>query len=201
MTTGVFNQFVRFFNTPIVKETVKNSFGFITFSLGLVELYHDSKECYTYMRGRVKNEIPSQPWQCTASKVLLLISKISIYTSAMTTKPAVFAIGWVANRIFTSEQLSRFFGPNLNFVTNPYHPRHVLSIVSFLLGLPATLKGTYDLAIWLRKKICCSQSPEPSQPMTPQETRVYRFVWWNTMTSRPMVHWANALCRLILRRA
>lgn len=205
MTTGVFNNFVRFFNTPIVKETVKNSFGYITFTLGAIELYNDSKDCYIYLRGRIRNEIPSRPWQCTASKILFLVAKVSIYTSALTTKPAVLAIGWMANRIFTAEQLSRYFGANLNFATNPYHPRHVVSIVSFILGIPATLKSTYDLAVWLRKKISCSSKPEdtanvPTNPESPQEARVYKFVWWNTMTSRPMVHWTNALCRLILRK-
>lgn len=199
--------FVHYFNTPIVKETTKKFFGGITLAFGIIELYDDIKECYMHLRSRITHKGPIYAWQCTAYKTLLLISKISLYTSALSTKPAALACSWVASRLFSSEQLSRYFGPNLNFASNPYHPRHVISILSFLLGIPAMLKTFYDLAVWIKTKICCSKNsptPQPNEEADERRlmtsTKVIRAAWLNTLISRPMVHGANAFFRCMLMR-
>jgi len=39
--------------------------------------------------------------------------------------------------LFSTSQVTRVFGPYTTFAVNPWHPRHIISIVSFALALPS----------------------------------------------------------------
>jgi len=188
---------VALLNTPTIKEGVKNVLGSVTFAFGLLEMY----DLYQILQGRsISTETHSSPptlWE-TANKVVILSAKISLILSAGVSRPGVFLISSLVGTIFSTTQLARVFGPNTIFAVNPWHPRHVVSIVAVILALPSNVQAVYKCAQWAFKS---SSAVDKRAKSWLTDTKVRMMTLWNTITSRPALHVGNSLSRLILRSA
>lgn len=186
-----------FLNQEGIKEPLKIVFGSMTFIFGVLEIYHEANECYRSLTGKVKVMPLKEPstWTDTALKVTFLFARIAIVTSTFTSPPGLSIISVVAKKCFTANQLIRFFGPNLNFVSTPYHPRHIVSITACLLGIPETIKMLWNLSLNKPEK----EKEHPDTLLSEREIQVINT--WNTVTSRPSLHFFNYLFRQLLRRA
>lgn len=198
---NLFTSSVRLLNQPIVKEGVKNIAGTVTCVFGLVEIY----DIYQIARGR---EITTEPcsdfpkWIQVANKVVIVCAKISLILSAGVSRPGVFIISSLIGCIFSTSQLDKVFGPNTIFAVNPWHPRHVVSIVAVVLALPSLAQSAYKGINWTYKKIreyqnTSSDRTDVNTWLT--NTKVRIMTLFNTATSRPVLHLGNQLGRFILR--
>lgn len=190
------NASVRLLNQPIVKEGVKNVAGSVTFVFGLIEVY----DLYQMARGRkISSEKyeTSLRWVQVSNKVVIVFAKISLILSASVSRPGVFVASSLVGRVFSIAQLERIFGPNTIFAINPWHPRHVISIVAAALALPSVVQSTYQGIHWVNKKI----RHHPSLPhklnginwLTDAKLRL--MILFNTITSRLILHLGNRLVR------
>ncbi len=196
---------VRFLNQPIVKEGIKNIAGTITFAIGIAEAY----DLIQIIAGRkISSELPKQftHWNHTAKKIIIVSAKISLILSAAVSRPGVFLISISVGAMFTSTQLAKVFGPNTTFILNPWHPRHIISIVAIILALPSIMLSTYEVAKWTSKKLNLKpyrhenaphKSLDPDRWLT--DIKVRLSIIFNTVTSRPVLHLGNSLGRLLLR--
>ena len=189
---------VRFLNQPVIKEGVKNIASTAAFTFGIIEAY----DIYQILRGR---EISSEThadapkWVQIATKVALVCAKISLILSAATSRPGVFIISTLVGCVFSSSQLERAFGPNTVFAVNPWHPRHIFSIAAVILALPASIQSTHQGIQWTYAKICQYKNG-PGQNVERRgswltDTKVRMMALFNTITSRPVQHLGNQLCR------
>lgn len=204
ISEGVKNLFttsVRLLNQPIVKEGVKNIAGTVTFVFGLVEIY----DIYQIARGReITTEACSDypKWIQVANKVVIVCAKISLILSAGVSRPGVFIISSLIGCIFSTSQLDKVFGPNTIFAVNPWHPRHVVSIVAVVLALPSLAQSAYKGINWTYKKIQEYQNTSSNRTDVNTwltDTKVRIMTLFNTATSRPVLHLGNQLGRFILR--
>lgn len=198
---NLFTASVRLLNQPIVKEGVKNIASTVTFVFGLVEIY----DIYQIARGC---EITTKPcsdcpkWIQVANKVIIVSAKISLILSAGVSRPGVFIISSLIGCIFSTVQLNRVFGPNTIFAVNPWHPRHVVSIVAVVLALPSLAQSAYKGINWTYKKIREYQNTSSNRSDVNTwltDTKVRIMTLFNTATSRPVLHLGNQLGRFILR--
>ena len=116
---------VAYLNQPVVKETVKNIVGLVTFTIGLIaarSLYANGKPTFKPRCGP------------NIDRAVDVTAKISLVLSGAVSPPGVWIISSIAGRIFRPEQLTRAFGPNTIFAANPWHPRHVVSIAAAVLN-------------------------------------------------------------------
>lgn len=200
ITNGLKN-FVSLLNQPTVKQSVKNVAGFTTYLFGLVEICDFSFQIGRHgIKYLWKYESPSKTWSETASRVADTITRTSLILSIFTTPPALVLSRVTLNLILTPDQQLRFFGPNLNFAQTPYHPRHVVSLVSFALGVPATVSLLVDGG---RKiKALFVANTEENVPVEKgrllSSYRAKLFAAFNTFTSRPVLHGCNYIARRIL---
>jgi hypothetical protein len=179
------NGVVSFFNEPAIKEGIKNVAGAISCAFGVVELY----DIYQIMTGVQPPEEadPDLPeWVQIASKVAIVCAKISLILSAGVSRPGVFMISIVIGVFFSTEQLEALFGPNTCFSLNPWHPRHVCSIAAVILSLPSLLLLGYQAVNWL-----CEQVDDHCFT----DVKIQMMALFNTVTSRPVLHLGNRLCR------
>lgn len=186
---------VRFLNQPVIKEGVKNIASTAAFTFGIIEAY----DIYQILRGReISTETNSDApkWIQVASKVALICAKISLILSAATSRPGVFIISTIMGCVFSSGQLESVFGPNTVFAVNPWHPRHVFSIAAVILALPSVIQSTYRGMHWAYTKISQHENrPAPSQGSWLTDTKARMMALFNTITSRPVQHLGNQLCR------
>jgi hypothetical protein len=155
-----------FLNQPVVKEGVKNVAGSLTLAFGLVEIYDLYRDRNTLAK------------DLTVEKVIRVSARVSLILSAGVSRPGVYLISSLVGCVFSTEQLTRVFGPNTIFAINPWHPRHVVSIVAVILALPAVVQ-----------MVTKGFSGMKLQLMT----------GFNTMTSRPVLHIGNQLCHSLIR--
>lgn len=163
-----------FLNQPAVKEGVKNVAGVMSSAFGVVEVYQ-------IIGGKPVSTLadPQSPkWLQTAGKVAALSGKISLLLSAGCSRPGVFMISKIVGCAFTATQLQRVFGPNTIFAINPWHPRHVASIVAFALG---NVQLAYEGINWVCRKVYLA------------DTKVSLMILFNTLTSRVTLHVGNLL--------
>jgi hypothetical protein len=206
----VFNHSIHFLNQPVVKESVKNIFGTITFAIGIVQSY----DLYQIYKGDVilnrVNENQSR-WVKTAHKVVMICAKLSLILSACVSRPGAYIISSLSGCFFTTAQLNRAFGPNTIFAINPKHPRHIASIVAVILSLPTVIQLTFRGMHCVYKKI--RPSDEQTNPLLNRsylqfnhsersnillsDSKIQQMAIFNTITSRPVLHIGN----LILHRA
>jgi hypothetical protein len=195
----LFTSSTRLLNQPMVKEGVKNIAGTVTFVFGLVEIY----DIYQIARGR---EITTEAcldypkWIQVANKVIIVCAKISLILSAGVSRPGVFIISSLIECIFSTSQLDRVFGPNTIFAINPWHPRHVVSIVAVVLALPSLAQSAYKGINWTYKKIREYQGTSSNRSGVNTwltDTKVRIMTLFNTATSRPILHLGNQLLRPI----
>ncbi len=200
---GLFNTSVRLLNQPIVKEGVKNVAGSVTFVFGLIEIY----DLYQIAQGRaISAEVYSNfpKWIQIANKVVIVCAKISLILSAGVSRPGVFIISSIVGSIFSTAQLERVFGPNTIFAVNPWHPRHIISIVAVILALPVIVQSTFKGMSWVYRKICHHEIMPMERRSTNNwltDSKIRLMAAFNTMTSRPILHIGNQLGRFILRIA
>lgn len=164
---------VQLLNQPAIKEGVKNVAGTATLVFGLVEIYQVYRDFST--------KSVSQPlkWTQVAQKIVIASARISLILSAGVSRPGVMIIAALVGSVFSTEELTRVFGPNTTFVINPWHPRHVVSIAAVLLALPFVIQSLYKT--WN------------------EDTGLRSMTLFNTITSRPVLHLGNQLSRFILR--
>lgn len=198
---NLFNTSVRLLNQPIVKEGVKNIAGSITLVFGLVEIY----DIYQIARGReITTEACSDcpKWIQVANKVIIVCAKISLILSAGVSRPGVFIISSLIGCVFSTSQLDRVFGPNTIFAVNPWHPRHIVSLVAVILALPSLAQSTYKGINWTCKKIRQYQELSTNGSDVKvwlTDTKIRLMTLFNTITSRPVLHLGNQLSYFILQ--
>lgn len=174
---------VRFLNEN--KEGIKNILSFPTF-MGIflsARLYYDVSDLYADLKGRITKEMNITPpsWSGTAGRVFKVMRGVSILLSSLSSRPGQAIVGRIAIKIVGEHQLVQLFGPNVNFVTNPYHPKHVISLAAFLLSIPGTLQSLYE---W----IPCNGSSDVKS----LQDRLSKWLnIYNAVTGRPLLHLAN----------
>ncbi len=110
-------------NSPAVKQGTKNAIGIVALGMGGIGLYElCSKKRFS--RG-----------------FSALCARISLVMTGMITPLGVRLIASVAHRFFSDFQLEKLFGPNVAFEINPWHPRHVVSLLGVVFALPAALQA------------------------------------------------------------
>lgn len=202
MAKASFNVTVRFLNQPLVKEGIKNVASTATFAFGVLEIY----DLCQIMRGRVvsSDRYPNYPkWVQVADKVVVVCAKISLVLSTGVSRPGVYIISTLVGRVASTAQLERVFGPSTIFAVNPWHPRHIFSIVAVLLALPAIAQSACKGVNWAYHKV--RYHAEPGQNRASgigiSDTKIRFMNLFNTLTSRPVLHIGNQLGRRILRAA
>lgn len=195
------NASVYWLNQPIVKQSVKNIAGSVTFVFGVVEIY----DVYQILRGREVSTdrcAKSTKWIQVANKTMIVCAKASLILSAGVSAPGVFIISSAIGQIFSVTALEKVFGPNTIFVINPWHPRHVVSIVAVLLALPSAIQSTYKGINWTYKKISHYQIiPKQNNSHWLTDFKIRLIALFNTITSRPTLHIGNQLGKFILTKA
>lgn len=187
--TSIFGASVHFVNQPLVKEVIKNFAGSITFVFGLVEIY----ELYQIIRGReiTDEDCSAYPrWIQITIKVMVISSKISIILSAGVTHPGIFIISSLVGCFFSTAQLDSVFGPNTLFVINPWHPRHIISIIAVILALPSVMRSVYQGIQWIFKTL---------SKQSASQYKIQVAVLFTTLMSRPVLHLVNQLGRFVLK--
>lgn len=163
---------IRILNRPAVKEAVKNTASTLTFAFGLMEIYNT---CQTLQSRTITNAVSQvhPQWMQTANRVDTLCAEISLLLSAGVSRPGVYIISSLVGSVFSTVQLNRVLGPNTIFAVNPWHPRHVVSIVAVAFGLLSLVQDS-SMSTQTRLKVA-----------------------FTTITSRPILHICNQLSRLI----
>ncbi len=180
--TSVLKEVQKFLNNPVVKPTIKKIIGIANVIFGIWAVYDliDSARRGTLWSNKKE----------TLINVIEISARVSVIGLALSTWPGSVLVGRVATAIFGDKLLLSWFGPNLNFATTPWHPRHVVSIVSVAMGVPALVYEVY-----LGVKSFFSDSKTGS---TLKERVLYVINTFNVLTSRAALHCGNALMRRIL---
>lgn len=186
-------------NTPLVKEGIKNTVSLATFSFGIIEAH----DLYQIFRGReISTETENASWTQVAKKMVILTAKISLVLSAAVSRPGMYLISNLSGAIFSIGQLDRLFGPNTVFAINPFHPRHFTSLAAVALAMPSFLHMTYHTLHWAYRQLNQIQLPSltsPNQWLTDSKVRLMAL--FNTISSRPVLHWGNQLGRWFILRS
>jgi hypothetical protein len=194
---------VSFLNQPVVKQSVKEGLGLVTCAFGVLGIYNEIHH-YRSLKNRVQSSHP-RPSEATQEKVIRFMTKFSLVTSLVMSSPGQALSRRVFSHLFTDEQLLRYFGPNLNFATTPGHPRHVLSLLSFALGIPATVLTFVKEGAWLIQKATQDHPPLPvvspkSDEWVLSRRQIRWMATWDTLTSRPALHLVNHVVSMALGR-
>lgn len=198
---------LRFFNKPYVKESIKKTIAVSFCIFAVMELYDLIKDFYEGFKGkhicqlRIEENVSLSQ---KAFKSMLVISKVSILIAGIINPYGIRGVKFLFGYFSNLEWFSRLFGPNTNFVSNPLHPRHVLSIGNAILGVPATFKILYDTTIEIANKIfgnraCYEESKIGfSQNRMISNRRVQLITTWNTILSRPALHFYHFCFKRLL---
>ena len=179
---------VQILNQPAVKNGVKQGVGVCTFAFGIFELYDIAR---VGMRRRI-NEVTTiegydgTVWRLSAIRTswkmddyVALSGRFSRLFSAVVSPSGVYLITKGVHCVFNTAQLERVFGRNTIFAINPRHPRHIVSIVAVILALPPIAQSVYYCFAERRVR------------QTPTERLQTAMLFFNTLTSRPVLHLAN----------
>jgi hypothetical protein len=172
------SSFHHWINVAGVKELVKKVIGVAAGVFGVLETYN--------LFCSWRNGTLWSSRQTTIENLVGLSARVAIIAAACTIPPLSSAVGAVSTAIFGSSRLVRWFGPNVNFVTNPWHPRHVVSIASWALALPALVHAVYSRM----------QTQKRPSENTPSRIRLA----FHLVTHRVTLHGVNALLRRALLR-
>jgi len=112
---------------------------------------------------------------------LNFISKISLLLSPFVTRQGILLMTTFAT--FFSLQLNGFFGQNTIFALNPWYPKHIASIAAVLFALPALYAKLAPSKINFLKNETLNN-------------RIFFFLLFNALTSRPVLHLGNQLALL-----
>lgn len=192
---------VSLLNQPVVKQSVKDGFGLLTCAFGALAIYNEIHH-YRSLQNRVQPPQPRPP-EATVAKVIRFMTKLSLVTSLVVSGPGQAVSRRVFSHLFTDEQLLRYFGPNLNFATTPWHPRHISSLLSFALGVPATILTLAKEGGWLIQKAMQDHPPLPVVSPKSDEwvltgRQIRLMATWDLLMSRVSLHLVNHLFRVVL---
>ncbi|MBA2369437.1 MAG: hypothetical protein H0V82_10505 [Candidatus Protochlamydia sp.] len=191
MAKEAVNQVVSFLNQPLVKEGVKNIAGSITLIAGCAWTVNEIEGIVTgrdFFSGVNANE---PRWVQVVEKVALVFANFSIILSAGASRHGNFLVSKLTGCFFSEQQLTKAFGPNTIYALNPYHPRHVASIAAVVLALPML---TLSTCRGLGGRVNGNPTEEQKNSL------LTTMLFFNTITSRPVLHLANQLGRFILTR-
>ena len=179
---------VDFLNNPSIKSGIK-----ITIEIGVIAC----GLCVYARDGYSGIDTPppeDKSWRATAKKIAIYSIHFSIISSYIILTPGKRIISFVVHRIFTETQLTRFFGPNTIFEVNPWHPRHVSSLIVFAAGIPAVILTINS--IWSRSEFLASDSDKKREglnfPSYLKESHIQKIACVITLLSRPALHIGNA---------
>ncbi|MGH2613157.1 MAG: hypothetical protein ACRDFB_08955, partial [Rhabdochlamydiaceae bacterium] len=159
---------VKIVNQPVFKQGIKYAIGCFTCAIGTKALYDAiNGKLYT---GYAKSSI---------DRVMLGVAQVSFVMTAAVSPLGIWITSSVMNRIFSSAQLEKAFGPNTIFEANWKHPRHVVSLAAVGFALPLVLKRLFI----------------PSTGK--EETRLQGWAFFTIITSRPALHLGNQLAQKI----
>ncbi len=194
----------QFLNQPVVKEGIKNGISLATFAFGIAGAY----DLYRELSGRkisiVDDADVDSQWLKVANKVILA-AKIGLVLSGMVSRPGVFIISQLTHLVASKHQLETVFGPNTIFALNPWHPRHVTSIVAVALTMPMIALYAYKGFNWANKKVIplstSTTSTGGKNAITTwlTDAKICLMAFLTTITSRPVLHQGNHLVRWLLR--
>lgn len=173
---------VEFLNRPVIKENIKNVVGIVSFAFGVIEIVDI---CRSLKERKITTESCTKPhWYETAKKIIFICARLSIILSGIVSRPGVFIISNLVGRIVPSAFLERIFGPNTTFAVNLWHPRHICSLTAVALAIPALALSIGERCLKAFKKADSDSTLVPK-------------LWFNTLSSRPVIHWGNHLGHLV----
>lgn len=189
---------VRLLNQPVIKSNVKVVSSSFTFVFGLFEVYD---LCNIALGRRISTECGVGWKNNTAKKVSILSAKISLVLSAGVSRPGVYLISNLAGTFFTTAQLEKVFGPNTIFEINPWHLRHVVSIVAVILALPSLVETTHRVLTCSYRIVRYGNGSRLGIDGPPwlTDNKVRLFNFFNTVTSRPVLHLGNELIKGLMK--
>lgn len=158
-------------NQPPIKEAIKEIFGWITFLFGV-------REVLLLIQNGFRN-----------TSTLVLISKFSLILSASVTRPGIFVISHFSYIFFETEQIEALFGPYTIFMSNPWHPRHIISFIALLMALPLAIQTIRDLLKANNREVENEGWNKSLRIMT----------LFNTIASRPILHIGNRLSWYLIK--
>jgi hypothetical protein len=128
-------------------ETTQNLFDLVSFAMGFVGLHNILKSTGFEDRDISKMYDNFPGWKQRAFKVADFLGSLSLIFSGARSGPAIAAWKWTVQVILAPEQLERFFG-HQGFIPSEKMDRY-FAILSFLLGVPSTLKTIYVVYHWI----------------------------------------------------
>ena len=115
---------VHFFNSPLVKNGVKNALGAVSFSGAIYTLYEMAAK-----------------WKDTDKTILFL--QTSAILNGIASRPGLAICEWALHQLATPETLTQIFGQNALFEINPWHPRHLLNVSVNIIAAAALIHVVY----------------------------------------------------------
>lgn len=174
--------FIDFLNQPSVKESIKTFCSSFTFAFGLVQLW-------VLLCGR---KPPKQPLSQTALQRAMEIAQtctsLSLILSAVCSRPSLYLLSQFCDLCVPTDVLESYFGPNTLFDLNPWHPRHVTSLIALALALPSP---ALSILQYLQS---------PTKVTIKPDQQIGWMALFNTLTCRPVLHTGNQIGKLIFLR-
>lgn len=154
---------IRWMNHSLIKEGVKTTLGLVSFGLGVESLYRFSQErVYSdYLEG----------YTCA-------LAQFSFVLQAGVTPIGSWMISKVIHRLWNQAQLEKVFGPSGVFESNPWHLRHVTSLIALSCAIPAALGIIFRTA---------------------KNRDIKMRALFNVVISRPVLHQGNRLALFLFK--
>ncbi|MFT5319821.1 MAG: hypothetical protein ACI8RA_003104, partial [Chlamydiales bacterium] len=162
----------RYLNQPAVKQAIKNVIGISSCAfaaLALYDLYMDPQACED------KHS---------------LIARVTIIVTAALSPIALRNLSQTFSGTTVARAFASIFGQNVNFVSNPRHPRHLISIANTILGIPVITKLFYN--------ILSRNEPTERTNCILSNSQIQWIAAGLCLTSRPALHLGNALARSVI---
>lgn len=195
MAIDILRTSVHLLNQPSIKEGIKSLAGGITFSFGLIEIYHSCRRIAHCNEDKAKVACYERShWIHTANKIIIACAHLSLILSAGVSRPGIWIISSLVGRVFSPAQIEAVWGPCTQFAVNPWHPRHIVSIAAAILALPYALQTAYQGArnayLWFYQM--------EDKPTANSGFSLRLMTLFNTATSRPTLHLGNRFCRYLI---
>lgn len=195
-----FSGFSQVLNYPPVKEGVKNFACIPTLFGGLIWI---TDTPFEYISGQINYVAPvysnenlqrNEKIKRITLTFINTIGDLSFIGSAIATRPCIKCIAFLGGYVSNSLYLEKIFGANTIFASNPWHPRHVISFAP-LLGLPLLIKSIYSTVFTSADQLELEDAPFDGS----KSIFIPGLLFYNIITSRPVLHWGNQLVSHIIR--
>ncbi|KIC72897.1 hypothetical protein DB44_BY00200 [Candidatus Protochlamydia amoebophila] len=188
-----------YLNSIFLKEIIKNCASILTCTFGILEICN----LYQISKGRhLLNALFSTNIGISKIHIFSIIcSKISLILSAVASRPGFALITEVSYYFFSPLQMEVYFGPNTIFEVNPWHPRHVISILAVCFACPILLQLFYQsfrrINLFINKYFQCQMTETSSTRRLTDAKET--FIWFfNFLASRPILHIGNQCAQFLL---